>query len=243
MWITDLRAVMFSSPGILRFTRPDALRFAAESALIEHAPARLLSPFPEAWSRYEANRARRRWADHGELPIESLGQDLFGSEMDRALVDHVGERLGECLEWHPDALPTLDYLRESGYRTVLLSDLPIPLPRVWQERSKPWFDETVSSRDLARRTPDPSAFREALRRLRLGPHQVLHVGEGVVEDVHAAQAADLRTALLERFGRGRPDPEALAWLRRERGLEPSSVKPDLRLRTLEELAATVDAFA
>jgi FMN phosphatase YigB (HAD superfamily) len=243
MWIGDLRAVTFSGASVLRWTRPDALRFAAESALAARMPRDASLAFPEAWSRYEAERQRRRWQDQREVSLESLIKELAADGSEESLADGVAEGLGACLEWRGDALPALDYLRESGCRTALLLDLPVPFPRAWEERSKPWFGEVISSRELSRRTPDPSAFHETLRRLRMGPHAVLHVGEGIVEDVYAAHAAQLRTALLERSGRAPPAPEAATWLRQARGTDPSTVNPDLRLRTLEELPAALDASA
>lgn len=241
MWMAELRAVTFSSPAVLRPTRRDALAYAVRSSA-SRGGDRVSAAVDESWAGYERERAEHRWTDHHEVPLapflSQIAADAEGAELIRMIAD----RFADCLEWHPDALPTLDYLRESGYRTVLVLDLPMALPGVWQERARPWFDEMVCTADLLRRTPDPAPFQEALRRLRLGPAKVLHVGEGLVEDVHAAATHHLRTALLERFGRPAPDPEAAAWLRRARQVDPASVTPDLKLRTLEDLPRALDAF-
>ncbi len=242
MWIRDLRAVAFSGSCVFRSPRPDALRLAVLTVATAQAPEATDHELAVAWSRYEAERARVRWSSHREFPIESFLREVVRDETVDEAVDAVAERLGADLEWQKDALPTFDYLRESGYGTVVLVDLPVPLPVSWRERCRPWIDEIVSSRDLSRRTPDPAAFHECLRRLHLSRHQLLHVGEGAVEDVYAAQNVGLRTALLERFGRGRPDPDAAAWLLREHDLDVSSVKPDLKLRKLEDLPAAIDTF-
>ena len=243
MWIADLRVVTFSSSTVLRVNRSDALRAAAQAVLAEREPWVSPPPFEDTWSRFERERAGRRWVDQVEVPIESLVPRVAAGGPDEPFASAVAERLAASLEWHGDALPTLDYLRESGFRTALLWDSPVPLPHAWHERSRPWFDEVVGSRELGRRTPDPAAFHEALRRLRVGPHALLHVGEAIVEDVHAAQRVQLRTGLLERFGRSPPDPEAAAWLRRVQGVDASAVKPDLRLRTLEDLPSALDGLA
>lgn len=242
MWLADLRAVTFSGLAVLRLTRADALRSAVASAAAER-PTSPATDFGAAWTRYETERARHRWTDQRERPLAEFFVEAGFASDAGAFALAVADRFGASLEWHADAIPTLDYLRESGYRTVLLLDFPLVLPVAWRERSAPWFDETVASVELLRRTPDPAPFREALRRLRLGPGKALHVGEGLVEDVHAAQMAHLRTALLERFGRSPQDAEAGDWLRRVHGLEPSSVTPDLKLRTLEDLPRALDAFA
>lgn len=243
MWMADLRAVTFSSSSVLRVVRPAALRCAARDALADLGSSAPLPSFEEDWSRYESERARRRWEDQVEVPIESVVPRTAAPWPNESFATAVADRFGDSLEWQGDVLPALDYLREAGFRTVLLADLPVPLSRAWQERSKPWFDEVVTSRDLARRTPDPAAFHETLRRLRIGPHGLLHVGEGIVEDVHAAKALQMRAALLERFGRPPPDPEAVAWLRRVHGLDAATVTPDLRLGSLEDLPFALDAFA
>lgn len=242
MWMADLRAVTFSGPAVLRITQADALRSAVASAAAELPPSPAVD-FGAAWTRYETERARHRWTDQRERPLAEFLIEAGLASDAGAFALAVADRFGASLEWHPDAIPTLDYLRESGYRTVLLLDFPLVLPSTWRERSAPWFDEIVASVELLRRTPDPAPFREALRRLRLGPAKVLHVGEGLVEDVHAAHAAQLRTALLERFGRSPQEAEAGDWLRRVHGLEPSSVTPDLKVRTLEDLPRALDAFA
>lgn len=242
MWMADLRAVTFSGLAVLRPMRPDALRSAVASVAAERPPSPAVD-LDVAWTRYEAERARHRWTDHGEqMLVDFLAKaGLAADASEFALA--VADRFGESLEWHADAIPTLDYLRESGYRTVLLLDFPLVLPPAWRERSAQWFDQTVASIELLRRTPDSAPFQEALRRLRSGPGKVLHVGEGVVEDMYAARAVQLRTALLERFGRSPQDAEAGDWLRRVHGVEPSSVIPDLKLRTLEDLPRALDSFA
>lgn len=54
--------------------------------------------------------------------------------------------------------------------------------------------------------PDPALFREAADRLGLAPHEVLHVGDSLVDDVVGARAAGLRVAWVNREGRARrPD--------------------------------------
>lgn len=242
MWMADLRAVTFAGSAVLRTTRPDALRFAVKSVLAEQGRD-TAADLGDAWSRYDTDRAARRWVDHHEVPLEVFLKIAIQESDEGPLAAAVAERFGQSLEWHADALPALDYLRESGYRTALLFDSPVALPPLWQERSKPWFDETITSIGTLLRTPDPASFHETLRRLRVNPAKVLHVGVGLVEDVHAAQLVQLRTALLERLGRSPPDPAAGDWLRRTHGQEPSSVAPDLKLRTLEDLPRALDAFA
>ncbi len=244
MWVSEVRAVTFGSPSVLWFSKPDALRRATLEALRSLAPSGLTRSPEVIWSEYESARAKAHWTDHRELPLEPFLHEALGpppGDM-AALASTISERLSAFLEWYPDVLPTVDYLRESGYATGLLLDLPVPLPPAWTERASRWFDAIVSSREVGFRTPAAPMFLEAARRLHAVPGRVLHVGDGLAEDVHGGLRAGLHAALLERPQRHVPDPAGMEWLRAEAHLVPADVHPDLRLRSLEELAAAMDTF-
>lgn len=51
--------------------------------------------------------------------------------------------------------------------------------------------------------PDRRMFQQALDRLEVEPHEVLHVGDSDVDDVQGAKAAGLRAAWVNRDGRKR----------------------------------------
>lgn len=241
MWVSQLSAVTFSGDAVLRPTGPDPLRRAVLSVLRE-APGAGASGDPErAWSGYAASRAGARWGEQREVLLGDLFRGLPAEAL-RGAEAAVGDRLGAALEWQADALPALDYLRESGLSTALILDLPAPLPPAWLERARPWFDTVVSSRDLGFRTPAATVFADAVVHMHVPAARVLHVGEGLAEDVRGAQRAGLRAALLERPMRHPQDPQALDWLLRTEGRAAAEVKPDLKIRTLEELAAAIDAF-
>ena len=244
MWIADLRAVTLSSSAALRRPRPDAFRLAALYALREAKPETEVSALEAAWSRYEAVREAARWTEHREIPVGTFFAEGPGLQVPNpsAVEAAAGERLSASLEWQPDALPALDYLRESGYRTALLLDFPVPLSGVWLERLGQWFDAVVAAREVGLRTPAAPFFREVAKRLRVSPRFLLHVGEGLAEDVHGAQRVGSHAALLERRLRRPPNPAATEWLRRELGPASKAVRPDLKLRTLEDLAGAIDAF-
>ncbi len=245
MWMAEIGAVSFSGTAVLRFPRADALRAAVARAFQESAQADVAPRFEELWPRYAAARAAARWSDHRERPLEEFLREAMGvPTADVAAVESaIAERLGAELEWHPDALPALDFLRESGYSCALLLDLPLALPSTWLERAGKWFSVLVTTKDLGLRSPAPAVFSEVVRRFHVAPARVLHVGDGLAEDVYAAQRAGLRAALIERMAGHVPDPAAVAWLQRSEGRMPAETQPDLKVRTLQELAAAIDAFA
>ena len=240
-WISQLRTVTLSGDAVLRSPQPEVLRRAVLPILQE---AREGAPphDPESlWRAYAASRSAARSADQREALLATLFPGRPAEEV-RRIEAEVGERLGAALEWYPDALPALDYLRESGFSTALLLDLPVPLPAAWLERVAPWFDAVVSSREVGFRTPATIVFAEAVVRVHAPAAQTLHVGEGLAQDVRWAQRPRLRAALLERSIRRPQDPAALDWLLRTEGRAAAEVQADLKLRTLEELAAAIDAF-
>ena len=245
MWVRDIRAVTFSDGGTLRRgLSPDALAASLARTLEADGIDVPGQSFLEAWWRATATRLAARWHDLSEEPLEATIRGILPDASNRleGVVAGAIESLASSIEWFPDALPTLDFLHESGYQVAVVSDSPAPIGPTWEARFAPWIEAVILSRDVGRSKPDPSPFREAFHRFGLLPKQVLHVGDQVVADVFGGKEVGLHTALLERAPREPPPPEAATWLRREHRLEPKAVIPDLRIRTLEEIPVVLDQF-
>lgn len=89
-----------------------------------------------------------------------------------------------------------------------------------------YLSVVVDSRRVGLFKPDPAIFAHAVQRLSLQPSDVLMVGDSFDRDVRPAKSLGMSTAWLAGSGGGPcPDP-ALC---------------DLRLRTLDELPAALDA--
>ncbi len=246
MWVRDVRAVTFGDAGTLRRpVPPEHLAAALHEALIARGLSLRREAFVADWTRAMKQRVDARWSELVEEPIEATLATILPAKSDR-LADVVGaaiEALAPTTEWFSDALPTLDFLHESGVRLALVSDSPAPLGATWLARMAPWIDVTALSRDVGHVKPHPSMFKEGLRRLGVIPKQVLHVGDQIVGDVFGAKALGIRTALLERVPRDPPSSDSLAWLRRAHGMEARDIAPDLKIRTLEEIPAVMEEFA
>ncbi len=87
------------------------------------------------------------------------------------------------------------------------------------------FEAVIISADLALRKPNPLIFQRMLEMLRLGPEQILFVGDTPREDVSGARNAGIPTAWLSR-GKG-PLPEGIP-------------EPDFILNDLTGLPALLD---
>lgn len=68
------------------------------------------------------------------------------------------------------------------------------------------FLNDLTSEAVQAHKPNRLTFQRTVDRLRVEPHDILHVGDSGVDDVPAAKAAALRVAWLNRDGRTRrPD--------------------------------------
>jgi len=111
--------------------------------------------------------------------------------------------------WHryvsldPDAAPVLSALSER-YRLALVSNFDHP-PRFHATLEAtgllPFFDAVLVSGEFGARKPSPDIFLSALERVGAGPHEAVHVGDAVEEDVGGATCVGVRPVLIRRNGR------------------------------------------
>lgn len=152
--------------------------------------------------------------DDGEWAIRTL-EDRFEAvfEMGHAAVtrDAWWEAAREFVgpmkapsELYPDTLPTLERLRDAGYRIGIISNLPWGVPSaLWEDelvrhRIEPHIDFTVFCIDVGHRKPSPVIFRTALDRLGVEPHETLFVGDEPVWDVWGAEQVGIPAVLMDR---------------------------------------------
>ncbi|MBS0212135.1 MAG: HAD-IA family hydrolase [Proteobacteria bacterium] len=199
----------------------------------------------EAWLHEHAPRAADRWpldarralrdrvqAEHPELAHDFTAQRLL--TLEHMLAD-AGENLAlvpsafECyfaarceVEHYAD---TVDALARLSARLPLaaISNGNACLVRIGlMDR----FAFQLNAREHGAAKPDASIFHAACARLRLHPHEVLHVGDDPEHDVAGAARAGLRSAWIARDGR--------AWTH-------AGARPDLIFADLHALAGWLDA--
>jgi putative hydrolase of the HAD superfamily len=100
-----------------------------------------------------------------------------------------------------DTLPALDGLRKRGYRLGIITNLRADLvPLVKQAGLEDCLEFCVNSTLAGSEKPHPPIFLEALRRAKVAPEEVLHIGDQVRSDVAGARSMGMRAALLDRGG-------------------------------------------
>lgn len=131
----------------------------------------------------------------------------------RRLADLLRARLSspEGYACFSDTIPTLQVLREAGYRLGIISNWEEWLPGLLDaEGLMPWFDAVIISGTCGMEKPDSRIFTFALEQSGVEPNAVVYVGDRPAHDVGPAWQTGIRPVLLDRFGRY---PKHEAWKR------------------------------
>ena len=103
----------------------------------------------------------------------------------------------------PDAVPALEYLRESGYKVGIITNLRRNLDELCQRSGlTPYLDFAVGSQEVGIEKPHPEIFKAALNYAKVIPEECLHVGDQIRSDVKGAQGVGMRAVLIDRSGFG-----------------------------------------
>ena len=162
-------------------------------------------------------RAPRESSEPHDLtirPLEERFESVF--ELESAAVERASVRRAAIAfvapmqapaELYPDTIPTLERLREAGYRIGIISNLPWGVPsELWRDelvrhRIEPFIDFTVFCVDVGFRKPSPVIFREALDRLAVDPRDTFFVGDEPVWDIEGAEGVGIPAVLMDRGNR------------------------------------------
>jgi putative hydrolase of the HAD superfamily len=187
-----LRANLRSEAGIEVPSRAAKDAFRAE---IQHYLAHHL----EGRDRQSLDRLRD---DCAAVLHEALGDAAAG--VDRALVKRT---MLDAIHFdaYADAAPALRALRDGGLRLVVASNWDCSLPSVLAEAGLLHLvDAVVPSAVAGAAKPDPRLFDAALRAAGCAPHEALHVGDSLDNDLAGANAAGVAALLLVRSGEAAP---------------------------------------
>jgi HAD superfamily hydrolase (TIGR01662 family) len=158
-----------------------------------------------------------------------------------ALTPEQGEELWEAWnlggaflgrELFPDVQPTLEWLRERGYRLGAVTNRGYSGPRfheeMWELGLTDLFETTVISCDVGYMKPHPRIFQYALEHMSAEAAETVMVGDSLRADVEGAKTLGM-TAIWRRPVTGEP-LEAT-----EDEPEPGPIAPDYTIDNIGEL--------
>jgi putative hydrolase of the HAD superfamily len=129
--------------------------------------------------------------------------DRIGLEQADGLADRVYRRywgLERELRLFSDVEPTLNRLREAGYRLGLITNVTNdPTRDIEKILLKEHFDIVIASCLVGFEKPSPRIFELALDGLGATPSEAVHVGDQYLADVKGAEAAGIKAILLDRY--------------------------------------------
>ena len=197
-------------------------RIAAERARDFIRGAGLTHPDPArvsrvAWDALETAMKRARGTDRIEPDYAAITRNaladaglalssLQAAELMEAIYVS-GEEGGKAA--FPDARPTLETLRERGFRLAIVTNRAFGGARFREDLRAAGLDvgweATVVSVEVGYLKPHPEIYRRALSDLQIEPRDALMVGNSLAEDIAGAQAVGIDAA----WKRSRPDAESV----------------------------------
>ena len=138
-------------------------------------------------------------ASHEEIRLEAFNRSLESvGASDPELVAHLYgfymRHRFDDLEPYPDVKPVLDYLKGKYLLGVISNGNSYP-DRIGLDG---YFDFIVLSQDYGFRKPDSRLFTVALREAGCKPHEMIHVGDSLENDVQGANKAGLISVYMNR---------------------------------------------
>lgn len=203
------RAVLLDALGTLVELEPPApalvraLRRRLElEVTLEQAERAIAAEIAYYRAHLDEGRDPASLADLRRRCAEVMGRALRPAADPAALdAEQLTLALLESLRFQPyaDAPPALTALREKGSRLLVVSNWDVSLPRVLEEVGlAQQLDAVLTSAGVGARKPAPTIFQAALRIAGVAPHEAIHVGDRIDEDVAGARAAGIQAVLLAR---------------------------------------------
>jgi putative hydrolase of the HAD superfamily len=105
---------------------------------------------------------------------------------------------------YPNTKYTLIKLKELGLKLGVVSDAPRMAAwlRLAEMDITEFFNSVITLGDSKRLKPHPTAFKKALRKLKLKPEEVLFIGDNPGRDIKGAKAVGMKT-VLAKYGQTR----------------------------------------
>lgn len=167
-----------------------------------------------AWQREVEERVMERLNIHPDIR-EEIFWDIIQAFEDPA---------SYCL--YGDSRPTLEILKQAGYRLAIISNWSWHLPELCEALGlTPYFEQIFTSARLGFAKPHPEIFTRALAAMNITSNQAIHIGDSYRADVLGASGVGIQPVWLRR-------PEKLPLYADQTGAPASQIPV---IRGLEEV--------
>ncbi len=147
--------------------------------------------------------------EHWRVRLNEARVHVLTLALDRAGLDTgVAQRISDQLEQDrksrqslfDDAIETLEWLRDRGFRLALITNGPAAMQRDKLARFplEPYFDTVVIEGVFGAGKPDPRVFHHALAVTGAEPHEAWHVGDNLYADIGGAQKVGVHGVWIHR---------------------------------------------
>jgi putative hydrolase of the HAD superfamily len=216
-----IRAVTFDVGGTLIEPWPSVGHVYAEVAA-QHGWAGLSiealnREFGKAWANLGVFRyTKAEWLGL----VNATFQGVIAEPAGPALFAELYEQFATPESWHvfKDVLPTLRVLSQLGLKLGIISNWDRRLgPLLGHLGLREFFDAVIISCYAGETKPSKVIYQKAVKRLRVPPEAILHVGDSLEADVEGARNAGLQSLWLRR-GKSTVGRDELSSLRQVEGL-------------------------
>lgn len=149
---------------------------------------------PDYHKHPDGDSAERAW---WRLVVEDTVGQTVPDDAFCSIFNHYAD--GSAWQLYPEVVSALRRAKDAELRCAVISNFDLRLHRILDQLGlTPYFDLILTSAEAKARKPSPQFFAQALRRLELAPHQVLHVGDSAEADLNGAAKAGIDAYLLQR---------------------------------------------
>ena len=109
---------------------------------------------------------------------------------------------------YEDSIPTLEYLKKSGFKIAAMTDVATGMPDYMHKNYVtpllPYFDLYVSSLSCGYKKPNPKGLRDISEHFGIAPENMVMIGD-TSRDINAAKNISCHSILINRSGRPSQD--------------------------------------
>ncbi len=215
----NVKAVVFDLDGTLRHSEPPALAvFYALAAELGFETSESQRRVGERWvNAYWADSPELEedllrygdwrengpfWVNHARRHLEALGAPQEAvAELAEAITLGMRDAYEPVDRVPEDVPPTLEALREAGFKVGLISNRSRPLDDTLEKIGLTGlFDLALAAGEVGWYKPDPRVFEWGLRLLQVEAAQAIYVGDNYHADVLGARGAGMTPVLIDPKG-------------------------------------------